>query len=162
MRRLITVALAALLSAPALAGPPPGDRPPHGHHGPGGPGVGIAQHAERLGLDEATLAQIEEIGEASRVAGEALGEAMHEARDELHELLRADDPERRAVLKAAERIGDAETALRKHHLGTMLDIRALLTPEQREELVRIHEEIGPPPGHGPPHRGPHEHHPGDR
>jgi Spy/CpxP family protein refolding chaperone len=45
------------------------------------------------------------------------------------------------VMEKAEAIGGAETALQKERLRTMLAIRALLTPEQRRELVRIHEEF---------------------
>jgi Spy/CpxP family protein refolding chaperone len=40
----------------------------------------------------------------------------------------------------ADRIGAAETALDKHRLATLLEIRALLTPAQRRELVRIFDE----------------------
>jgi Spy/CpxP family protein refolding chaperone len=40
----------------------------------------------------------------------------------------------------ADRIGTAETALDKHRLTTLLEIRALLTPAQRQELVRIFDE----------------------
>jgi Spy/CpxP family protein refolding chaperone len=43
-------------------------------------------------------------------------------------------------MKLADQIGAAETALDKHRLATLLQIRNLLTPEQRRELVRIHEE----------------------
>ncbi len=44
-------------------------------------------------------------------------------------------------MRQAERIGAAKTELKKERLRTMLSIRALLTPEQRRELVRIHEEM---------------------
>ena len=45
------------------------------------------------------------------------------------------------MLAKADEIGRAETALKKERLRTMLAIRALLTSEQRRELVRIHEEF---------------------
>jgi Spy/CpxP family protein refolding chaperone len=43
-------------------------------------------------------------------------------------------------MQQAEKIGALETDLQKQRLHTMLRIRALLTPEQRDELVKIHEE----------------------
>jgi Spy/CpxP family protein refolding chaperone len=55
-------------------------------------------------------------------------------------MLSADAPELDAVLAKADEIGRAETELKKERLRSMLAIRALLTSEQRRELVRIHEE----------------------
>jgi len=56
----------------------------------------------------------------------------------LHEgmkaLLDRATPDESAVMKQADAIGVAETELYKQHLDTMLEIRALLTPEQREKL----------------------------
>jgi len=43
-------------------------------------------------------------------------------------------------MQQADVIGDLETALMKHRLRSMLQIRALLTPEQRAELESIREE----------------------
>ena len=40
----------------------------------------------------------------------------------------------------ADRIGAAETELKKQRLRTMLEVRALLSPEQRQKLVKIFEE----------------------
>jgi hypothetical protein len=45
-------------------------------------------------------------------------------------------------MKQAEAIGELELEERKNRLRATLRIRALLTPEQREELVRIREEEG--------------------
>jgi Spy/CpxP family protein refolding chaperone len=54
----------------------------------------------------------------------------------------------------ADRVGAAETELKKQRLRTMLEVRALLSPEQRQKLVKIFEERrarrhgfgdGPPP-----------------
>ena len=40
----------------------------------------------------------------------------------------------------ADRIGAADTGLKKQRLRTMLEIRTLLTPERRQKLVTIFEE----------------------
>jgi Spy/CpxP family protein refolding chaperone len=59
---------------------------------------------------------------------------------EMRERLGEEAPDRDAVMELADRIGAAETALDKHRLATLLEIRALLTPTQRQELVRIFGE----------------------
>jgi Spy/CpxP family protein refolding chaperone len=100
----------------------------------------LERHAERLGLDAETLARIRAAADASRPEHERLAGELHALRLEMRTLLSADAPDREAVLRQADRIGAAETALDKHRLLTLLEIRALLTPEQRRELVRIHEE----------------------
>ena len=46
-------------------------------------------------------------------------------------------PDEAAVMQHADAIGQAETEMHKHRLATMLEIRALLTPEQRQELTQI-------------------------
>ena len=43
-------------------------------------------------------------------------------------------------MQQAEAIGQAETELHKHRLAAMVQIRALLTDEQRAELMEIREE----------------------
>jgi Spy/CpxP family protein refolding chaperone len=46
-------------------------------------------------------------------------------------LLAHDTPDESAVMQQIDSIGLAETEMHKHRLGTMLEIRTLLTPEQR-------------------------------
>jgi Spy/CpxP family protein refolding chaperone len=100
----------------------------------------LERNAERLGLDAETLAKIRAAGDASRPEHERLEGELHALRREMWTLLSEDAPAPDAVMQLADRIGAAETALDKHRLATLLEIRALLTPEQRRELVRIHEE----------------------
>lgn len=114
-----------------------GDR---GHDRPGIERI-LEKHAERLQLDDATREQIRALAEASREQTQPQRDAVHRLRDEMHALLSADAPELDAVLAKADEIGRAETALKKERLRTMLAVRALLTSEQRRELVRIHEEF---------------------
>jgi hypothetical protein len=68
-------------------------------------------------------------------------DAVHRQHDELRALLASDAPDAGAVMAKADAIGAAETALQKQRLRTMLAVRALLTSEQRRELVKIHEEF---------------------
>ena len=138
MKRFALFVLALPLGAGAALAEPP---PPH--EGGDRPGIEriLERHAERLQLDDATRAQIRALAEAGRAKSAPQREALRLLHDEMHVLLTADAPEEAAVLAKAEEIGRAETALHKERLRTMLAIRALLTPEQRRELVRIHEEF---------------------
>jgi Spy/CpxP family protein refolding chaperone len=134
LRRLAVLLAFASLAAPALAGE-------GGHHRKKPPLDAILErHAERLGLDAATLAKIRAAADASRPEHERLEAELHALRQEMWTLLSEDAPEHDAVMRLADRVGAAETALDKHRLATLLEVRALLTPEQRRELVRIHEE----------------------
>jgi Spy/CpxP family protein refolding chaperone len=80
---------------------------------------------------------------------------------ELREQLGADEPDEGVVMEQADIIGKLETDARKIRLRTMIRVRALLTEEQREKLVRFHGERksrrgrnhdgpGGPRRHGPP------------
>jgi Spy/CpxP family protein refolding chaperone len=100
----------------------------------------LERHAERLGLDGETLARIRAVEDASHPEHERLAKALHTLRREMRERLGEDAPDRDAVMQLADRIGAAETALDKHRLATLLEIRALLTPGQRQELLRIFDE----------------------
>ena len=136
MQRIALFVLAlSLCGGAALAEPPRDDRER--------PGIEriLERHAERLQLDDATRAQIRALAEAGRAQSAPQREVLRRLHDEMHALLTADAPEEAAVLAKADEIGRAETALHKERLRTMLAIRALLTPEQRRELVRIHEEF---------------------
>jgi Spy/CpxP family protein refolding chaperone len=124
----------ALCAGAALAQPGPE---------PGGPGIErmLERNAERLHLDDATRDRIRELAEAGRAKTRPQRQALQQLHESMHALLTADAPEESVVLAKADEIGRAETALHKERLRTMLAIRALLTPEQRSELVKIHEEF---------------------
>jgi Spy/CpxP family protein refolding chaperone len=130
--------LAVLLAVAGLAAPALGE---HGHLRKKPPLDEILErNAERLGLDAETLAKIRAAADASRPEHERLEEELHALRLEMRALLSDDAPDPDAVMQLADRVGAAETALDKHRLATLLEIRGLLTPEQRRELVRIYEE----------------------
>lgn len=135
-----TAMTALLLAGLALAAPAQA-RPFHGPGGPGGPGDWIQRHAEELGIDEATLAQIEAIVDASRSEGEAIFAEHRAAREAMHALLEQDEPDFDAVMQQADVIGAIDVRKHKHRLATMLKVRALLTPEQRGELRALKDEM---------------------
>jgi Spy/CpxP family protein refolding chaperone len=155
---LATIVALVMATVPVWAepGPPPppcapGDRiddPPGPRGGP--PDRFFAEHADELGIDDATLTQIRGIVDASRAEGRELFDRVRQERGTMRDLLSQDSPDEAAVMAQADVVGDAMTALRKHRLATMLKIRALLTPEQRAALVKLRKEMGPRRHHGGP------------
>lgn len=123
------------------AGAARAEGPRWGGHGPPPMERVLERHAERLGLDDETRERIGAISDETHAAAEPLLEQLHELREQLHEALSAETPEESQVMSLADRIGAAETEARKLRLRSMLRIRALLSPAQREELVKIHEEM---------------------
>jgi Spy/CpxP family protein refolding chaperone len=127
---------------PPFGGPPPGGGP-GSFGGPppgGGPDQFIEEHASRLGLDDETLEAIDQIVDESREKAQGLRAGLRGMHREMRDLLSQDTPDESAVMQQAEAIGQAETELHKHRLEALLQIRAMLTEEQRAELTRIRKE----------------------
>ena len=61
---------------------------------------------------------------------------------DLRTLLRADPPNRAALEAKSDEISRLEAQMRKARLGTMLDLRDVLTAEQRAKLEALREEMG--------------------
>jgi Spy/CpxP family protein refolding chaperone len=128
--------MAAALFAALLAPDGTAARPPHD------PGRFIARHAERLGLSAETLTAIEGVLDASRERNEALEAEADRTRDALRDVLSGPSPDRAQVMAAAAQVDAAMANLHHNRLEAILAIHALLTPAQREELVKIREERG--------------------
>lgn len=133
-----------------------------GAEGPSGPGFWrrgpppidrvLERHAAELGLSDAVLAQVREIADAAREKEQPLVDALAKQRDLMHSLLTQDAPDVDSVMRQADEVGAAETAVHKERLRTLLAVRNLLTPDQRAKLVQIFEErraqMGRGWGHG--------------
>jgi Spy/CpxP family protein refolding chaperone len=136
LRAFVAAALLAPAGGAGAEPPGPGGR----RHGPPPIDRVLDRHAEELGLDDAVREQVGAIAARSRETEEPLRAALRAARDELHALLRQDAPDADAVMRQADAVGAAETALHKQRLRTLLEVRALLTPEQRAKLGEIFEK----------------------
>jgi len=69
----------------------------------------------------------------------------------LRELLRADKPDRAAVMSKGDEISKATSQLINHYLEAMLAAKAVLTPEQ-QKMIRAYIESGAPALPPPPAR----------
>jgi len=92
-------------------------------------------------LEAETLATIHTIVEEARRQGKALGSQLHQAYIQMRALLSEEMPDTDAVMKLADTIGSLELAERKNRLQAMLQIRSLLSPEQRQGLIRLQGEF---------------------
>ena len=139
VKALVACVLLASLTAPGLSHADSG-RPPR--DAGSRPGRFIEEeYAERLGLEAETLAAIHTIVEAARLQNKTLGAELHDAYAQMRALLSQEMPDAAAVMQQADTIGGLELAERKHRLQAMLHIRALLTPAQRQELIRLQGEL---------------------
>jgi len=100
----------------------------------------LNENAQRLGLDESALREIEAVARQEREASRALRERKHDERRVMHELLGAGRPDEAAVMRQAEVLGEIDTEQHKLRLRTMIRVRQLLTPAQVQELGKLREE----------------------
>jgi Spy/CpxP family protein refolding chaperone len=145
IRRSLSTALllgGLAFHAPSASASPPGHPRHHGEHGRGPHGF-FADHAEQLGIDEPTLAKIREIADASKQRNQALEEKMDAARDALHGMLQQESPDEAAVMAQSDAISALDAERDRNRLRAMMQIHALLSPEQRAELVRLRAEKRP-------------------
>jgi len=70
---------------------------------------------------------------------------------DLRELLRADKPDRAAVMSKGDEISKSTSQLINHYLDAMLSAKAILTPEQ-QKMIRAYIESGAPALPAPPAR----------
>ena len=131
---LVVCVLLTVLTAPGVSRAE-AERPPRDTSAR--PDRFIAEYAERLGLDQETLAAIRTIVETSRAQGEPLRAELRQAYAQMRALLSQEVPNKAAVMQQADAIGALELTARKQRLQVMLRIRALLTPAQRQELSRL-------------------------
>jgi Spy/CpxP family protein refolding chaperone len=114
------------------------------------PGELIRDNAYELGIPAETLEALLQLTRAGRIEREPLVDAMHVTRAVLDELLMEDVPEVDAVMAQIALLGDAETALRQFDIGELIEMRALLTQEQRDALAELMRNRPPPRHHRPP------------
>jgi len=98
------------------------------------PGERLERHLDALELDPATREALNELVVSARREGRAHRRQMRSALRELQALMDVDEPDERAVMAQVERIGALRTEGHKLLIGTLLQIRERLTPEQRDEL----------------------------
>ncbi|HVH19870.1 MAG TPA: Spy/CpxP family protein refolding chaperone [Myxococcota bacterium] len=132
IRSLQTVSLslfaALALATSAVAWPGGG---PGGH---GGKGFLLQRQLEKLELPAETRSQVDAVLAESRTRQEALHQQIRAAHESMRSLLDQGSVDEAAVMAQADTIGSLMTEARKDDLKTLIQVRSLLTPEQRAAL----------------------------
>jgi Spy/CpxP family protein refolding chaperone len=128
----IAIVAAAGLATAASARPGPGMG---GHHG-----FFLEKAVAKLELPAETQTAVQAVIDQAKPAGDKLREDVKSAHEGMRALLERDTVDESAVMAQADAVGAAMTEKRKHELRTLLQVRALLTPEQRTQLEQMMQE----------------------
>ena len=77
-------------------------------------------------------AKISEIFDASQKNKTPLKEQLHTQEHQLHQLLVSKDATNEQIIKQSHQVGQAREKLMDEHMNTMLQVRSILTPAQRQ------------------------------
>ena len=116
----------------------------------GGPGPGrgmfLQRQIEKLDLPAETQTRVDAVFAESRTGQETLHEQIRAAHETMRSLLDRDPVDEAAVMAQADSIGALMTDARKNDLRTLIQVRSLLTPEQRaaldQNMEKRHEHRG--------------------
>jgi len=87
---------------------------------------------DQLNLTPQQVEQIQKLSTAFQTKAIDLRANQQKLRLELNEQLRADSPNRKAINATLDKIAAEKVALEKLQVGNRLDVRALLTDEQKQ------------------------------
>ena len=94
----------------------------------------LIRKADKVGLDDATVKELEAEVDAVKTESEGLMTEMKAAHEEMRTLMQADTIDEAAVLKQVELIGAIKTDLEKIRAKSNIKALGMLSSEQRAEL----------------------------
>ena len=97
---------------------------------------GVA-YAQKRGGGQGMLNPKRTLVHSAKRKGIDLKAKIEQAHVDLQEMMHRDAPDRSAVMSKVEAIGKLQISARQLRVGTMLDLRALLTPDQRKALREL-------------------------
>lgn len=107
-----------------------------GGHGMGmGPEFGMRLHA--LDLTDQQKTKIEAVHERAQRKNIQSRADLQVAQLDLRKLLRAENPDRRAIESQIDRVSALQAGMQKANLGVMFETRALLTEAQKKQLQEM-------------------------
>jgi Spy/CpxP family protein refolding chaperone len=138
-RFLVAAALAIGLSALPVLAQGPGQRiGGPGRGGPGGPGPGMMPMLRQLNLTDQQREEVRALMEASRPTTDP-GQ-LRDAEVRLHTAILGDNPDPQAIDAAKAAINAAHAAELDHQIEMMAKIAQILTPDQRQQLLKLESE----------------------
>lgn len=108
----------------------------------------IEEVAGRLGLAPDTLKKIRQLAYDTEKKVIEIDYQMQRSFLELRQLLDEDLPDTERVMGQIEKVGQLDIRLRQEQIRLLLEVRKLLSPEQRAKLRELMLPKRPPP---PPH-----------
>jgi len=151
-RRLIIAAgLTLSLGTLPLLAQGPGRPGGPGRGGPGEPGraggpPGVFALVQQLDLTDAQREQLRGLMKEGRQGG-APGADTREAEQKLQAAVLADTPDLQAIESLKAALNTAHAAALDHRVEMMGKVAQILTPAQKEQLLKL-PPPGPPPGRG--------------
>jgi Spy/CpxP family protein refolding chaperone len=140
-RFLFVAALAISLGALPVLAQTPGQRMGGpGRGGPGGPGFGpgFMPLLQQLDLTDQQREQVRALMEANRPpAGPG---QLRDAEVKLHTAILGDNPDPQAIDAAKAAINAAHAAELDHQIDLMTKVAQILTPDQRQQLLKLQSE----------------------
>jgi len=107
----------------------------------------LIRRAQKIGLTPDQVAKIRQEMLSTQARSVDLRAKLEHAKIDVARLLSSEKVDEHAVDVAVDEAGKVEAEMRKIHVGAMLRVRALLTPEQRQKLdERKLKHEGPKPG----------------
>lgn len=103
----------------------------------------LEKMAEKLGLTADQKTKLKEQHEIDQKAFSALRSAESAAEEELRKALASGDQSDEQLKALHEKAIEARTAMMRAHFQSMLGLRAMLTPEQREKFGTMAPFMGP-------------------
>ncbi len=135
----LTLSVLVLAFAAAALAQGPQNRFGQGRGRQGEPGLRLEMLAEKLELTEEQVAAIEKIQETGREKATELRKDMMRLRNELEGEMLKDEPSEKTALQLVEKIGGLRTEMQAGRMQVRLEVRGLLTPEQRDRMLMMEQ-----------------------
>lgn len=136
MKRFISILVVALLAVPTMAFAGRGFKHGFKRMNP----VIMKKVLKDAGCSDQQIRRIETIRDEAERKKVDLKHQIEKLRLDIKQLMQADNPNRAAIFKQIDKIGAVKLQLKKLWVGTILDVRKELTPEQWEQVQMLKAE----------------------
>ena len=140
MKRLISILVVALLAVPTMAFAGRGFKHGFGHGFKRLNPVMVKKVLKEAGASEQQIRRVQTLIDESKRKTLDLKHELEKGRMDIQQLMQADNPDRAAIFKQIDKVGALKLQMKKLWVGTILDVRKELTPEQWEKVQMFKAE----------------------
>jgi len=140
MKRIISLMVVALLAVPAVALARPGFKGGFERGFNRLNPVMVKKVLKEAGASDQQVRRVQTLIDESKTKTLDVKHELEKSRLDVEQLMRAENPDRAAIFKQIEKIGALRLQLKKLWVGTILDVRKELTPEQWEKVQMFRAE----------------------